>query len=258
MGMIAVGKVAADTIYLKSGGRIEGKIVYDDGKKIKVRTAGRATLVYDIETDVEKIEYDEKTGDDYLKRKSGVKGGKATDPFRPRGQGGELEEGENPYKDETEVTEEEELLIKVQIRNLKERQDNRYLVRAKNRLVTMGKKAGRFVLELLDSDKPKVRLRAVEILREIGYKPAVPDLISKALGDENPFTREAAIQALTNMTGEKFGFRAYDPGSLRAKAIEEWKAWWVEEEAKYLPEEPEETGEAKEGEKESSEEAEGE
>ena len=240
-GVAAGAPVVADTIYLKTGGIIEGKVYFNDGKKIKVKTAGRATLIFEL-SDVEKIVKDHRTGDDYLRRKSGVKGGKAHNPFGG-GKGGEadVEEGENPYEDTTELTPEEQDDIDVQIRNL-QRQDKRYRNRAKTRLTAMGYKAGRSVLKVLDSDMSASRQRAVEILRDINYKPATPRFIEKALSDESGFTRAAAIEALKRWTGKRFGYAPYDPLPMRQRTIANWQEWWREEEAKYVPEEPEEEG----------------
>ena len=244
-GLVLTARVTADTIYLKTGGVIEGKIFYNDGEMIKVRTAGSAIMIYDLKTQVERFEKDEKTGEDYLRRRSGVTGGKVHNPFGKKKAAAAEEEGENPYEDTTEVTPEEQEKINIQIRNLITRNDNRYLVRAVTRLKAIGYKAGRSLVapDIFGSSKAKVRLRIIQILQAINYKPAVPVLISRGLKDADGFARSAAIDALEVLTGERRGFRAHDPLSLREGSIGKWETWWQEEEAKYLPDEPPEEGE---------------
>ncbi|MCZ6602058.1 MAG: HEAT repeat domain-containing protein [Planctomycetota bacterium] len=240
VGLGAAGRVAADTIYLKTGGVIEGKIFYNKGGKIKVRTAGHAILVFDLETQVERFVKDEKDGSDYLKRTGGVKGAEAHNPFKKKaGATGTENDGENPYLDTTELTVEEEAAIKVQIAKL-QRTDNKNQIRAKTKLIAMGYKAGRLVQDGLTDPKPRTRQRTTEILQAIGYKPAVPTLISKALHDADGFARTAAIDALSALTGNTFSFRSNDPLNLRVQAIGKWEKWWAEEEAKYASEEEEE------------------
>lgn len=250
------GDAGADTITLKNGSVIEGKVFYKDDKKIKVRTAGRATMVFYL-SDVEKWEKDSKTGEDYIRRKSGVTGGEAHNPFKKKGKSAEgAGDGENPYEDTTELTQKEQDVIDVQIRNLA-RTDNKWQIRAKAKLIAQGYKAGKSVLDMTGDAKPRTRQRAIEILGAIGYKPGVPTLINKGLRDSDGFVRGASIDALEILTGSRYGFRANDPNPLRERALVKWESWWEEELVKYAPEEPpeEEGGETekKDGEEKKAE-----
>lgn len=229
----AVTAARADSIYLKNGNILEGKIVKSNEEKVWISLGGKAQIVVE-QSEIEKIERDEKDGDDYFKRKGGVRGRDGYNPYGKKGGGAGEESGENPYVDNEEVDEETQARIDILIRDLTTRQDNRFVVRAKNKLTAIGFPAGKSLVQVMGDPQPKVRQRIAEILRDIGYKPATPNLIGSYLGDENGFTRQASIEGLEKFTGKRFGYNPYDPLPVRERAVERWKAWWVEEEAKYL------------------------
>jgi predicted esterase len=64
---------------------------------------------------------------------------------------------------------------------------------------------------------------------------AVPALI-EALSDERASMREAAINALTDITARTMWYHFDDPPEKRAEAIEKWRKWWQEQKNSENPE----------------------
>lgn len=69
------------------------------------------------------------------------------------------------------------------------------------------------------------RLKAGKRLGELKAKEAIPHMIH-FLDDDDFGIRQAANEALIQITGQNFGFNPKDRGSVRAAVIEKWKDWY--------------------------------
>jgi len=72
-----------------------------------------------------------------------------------------------------------------------------------------------------DSENPAAKLYAIQ---EAGAKrdaAAVPDLIA-SLDSDDPAVRLFSIKALEEITGQRYGYSAYDPPHTRSVAVDRW------------------------------------
>lgn len=72
-----------------------------------------------------------------------------------------------------------------------------------------------------DSENPAAKLYAIHEAGEEHNAAAVPDLIS-SLDSDDPAVRLFSIKALEEITGERYGYSAYDPPQNRSVAIDRW------------------------------------
>ncbi len=74
------------------------------------------------------------------------------------------------------------------------------------------------------SASPAERVKAIARAARSGNRRSVP-LIVDRLEDEDKAVRMAAIAALSEMTGEDMGYRAFDGLAERNAAIGRWRRW---------------------------------
>jgi len=75
-----------------------------------------------------------------------------------------------------------------------------------------------------DSIQPAAKLYAIHAAGSTGDRSAVPRLIEQ-LDSDDPAVRMFAIEALERLTGQRLGYRAYDPPHRRAVSTERWRQW---------------------------------
>jgi hypothetical protein len=79
----------------------------------------------------------------------------------------------------------------------------------------------------IQSPDPAVRIRAIIHATRAKDAQATP-LIVDRLEDEDEAVRLVAIESLKKLTGNEFGYRAFDPPYVRSKAVERWRSWLKE------------------------------
>jgi len=117
------------------------------------------------------------------------------------------------------------------------RQRARNRVRAENRLRAMGTKAVPFLLPLLQASAPATRAAAMRILADSRDERIVEPAIAR-LRDDDPFVREAAIQALRRIAGHDLGYAPRGSDSTRAAAVARWERWWADRRAEAEKKKP--------------------
>ncbi len=90
-----------------------------------------------------------------------------------------------------------------------------------------------FIMPLLKDTDSFVRMVSVQALGDLGYKPAVPNLID-SLSDDRWTVREAARDALRTITGKNFGFDPTVREAEMKKKIDQWRSWWRREGDDFL------------------------
>jgi len=81
------------------------------------------------------------------------------------------------------------------------------------------------ILPLLGDPDLFVRMVVAQALGQLGAKTAVPDLIDR-LEDDSVTVREAAVIALRDITGRRFGFEPDAREADRRRRVEDWRSWW--------------------------------
>ena len=76
-----------------------------------------------------------------------------------------------------------------------------------------------------DLEGSDLHLERARTLLRLGDWSEIPALIS-GLRDERLFTRSLCIEALADVTHERFGFDPRGGASERSQAIERWQDWW--------------------------------
>ncbi len=56
-------------------------------------------------------------------------------------------------------------------------------------------------------------------------QPGIPKIIPR-LEDDDVAVRMAAVDSLRRMTGEDFGYVAWDDETTRRAAVAKWREWW--------------------------------
>ena len=91
------------------------------------------------------------------------------------------------------------------------------------------------VTALLRHKNINVAMEAAACAGAFRAESAVPALI-EALSDERASMREAAINALTDITARTMWYHFDDPPEKRTEAIEKWRKWWQEQNNSENPE----------------------
>ena len=89
-------------------------------------------------------------------------------------------------------------------------------------------------LEGLQSESPIIRMRSCARLERGAGIEAVPELLAK-LDDSDPAVRLVSHQALIKITGEDFGYRAWEAPLDRRESIEKYAKWWEEKAKQEVP-----------------------
>lgn len=225
----------ADTIHLKNGDVIEGKILTQDDKKVVIQIGALGKMTFTMDR-VEKIVKDDKVGGN----QGGVIKGRKRDPVPPKKtEPKKVDPKESPkgpakdcpYIDRSKIDPVADQRARSQIRRLTAKA--RFRNRGRNQLRNLGEKAGRPLVQALSNPSPVIRREAATLLGEIGYKPAVPKLIRGSLRDKDGTVREAGIQALRKLTQKNFRYFSNAVPRLREMALKKWDAWWAAEAKRY-------------------------
>ena len=78
-----------------------------------------------------------------------------------------------------------------------------------------------------------VRMVTAQALDTLQARLAVPSLIDR-LGDDTITVREAALIALRNITGQRFGYEPDARQADRDRKVDQWRAWWRREGDDFL------------------------
>jgi hypothetical protein len=258
--------VSADTVYLKNGAWIDGRVRARNDKILEVEIGKIGKIEIDI-TEVHEVEKNNRTGDDLtrqdakeLERLGLLK--EVQKPVALLDEGKETEDKEDKSDEKEDGKEDEEPekdakskktdkaddassseskgedldpalkeRIEQLIHDLK-RQKAQPRVRAERHLKAIGAPAVPFLLPLLEEESELTRIGAARLLSEIGDETAIEPCI-EALLDSNEHVREFANKTLEKVTHENFGFQAQASPRRREQARDKWRKWWDAEKAEY-------------------------
>jgi hypothetical protein len=231
----------ADTIKLKTGGKIEGIIIKEDAESVTIRIADIGTMVIKRKK-IEKITRDDKDGSIHLvdseEEKKIIEQEKARREKLEREFNKDKSEDkkEEPKPDEPapdvkdkdekplpEPTEEEARDIEYNIQRLGHRKLS-YRNNARAILVKFGAKALKSLFEALQSPGDWRRQFAAKAISEIGDKRAIKPLV-KALSNKSKWTRKEVNAALEKITGKDMGFNHEADEKDQEKAIKKWNKY---------------------------------
>jgi hypothetical protein len=241
--------VFADTVTLKNGGKMHGKVIEESEEEIVLRVADAGTITL-RKRDIASVQKDKK--DETIPPPSQLP--EEEKPSPPKEKPSEKPpEKEKPAPEETPKTEEEpeadpELKAKIDllIFRLGHRRTG-YESGAKAGLSKIGKPAVTALVKILKDGSDQQRRNAAELLGTISDKRAIEPLIN-ALSDPNKWVRQHAINSLSTLTNQTLGF-VYDASEAkRQEAVKKWQEWLAkkkEEEAKKKEEEKKKSEETK-------------
>ena len=89
------------------------------------------------------------------------------------------------------------------------------------------------LLPMLSDADVFVRMVTAQALDTLQARLAVPSLIDR-LGDDTITVREAALIALRNITGQRFGYEPDARQADRDRKVDQWRAWWRREGDDFL------------------------
>ncbi|MEE2941565.1 MAG: HEAT repeat domain-containing protein [Planctomycetota bacterium] len=89
------------------------------------------------------------------------------------------------------------------------------------------------LLPMLSDADVFVRMVTAQALDTLQARLAVPALIAR-LGDDTITVREAALIALRNITGQRFGYEPDARQADRDRKLEQWRTWWRREGDDFL------------------------
>jgi hypothetical protein len=239
LALFLPGIARADTIHLKNGDVIEGKILSQSEKEVVIQVGKTGSMTIAMRR-VERIVKDDKTGESHgggsiTGRKTPPK--EKEEPEKPKV---EPKDGPTvpkepakdcPYIDRSKVDPEAVAIAENYIGRLSSKP--KFRNRARNHIRALGEKAGRSLVRALDSPSPLIRKEVTRLLGEIKYKPAVPALIGKGLTDEDVYVRIEAVASLRGMTGKSFRYMPEGLPRIREEGLKKWKRWWEGEQKRY-------------------------
>lgn len=89
------------------------------------------------------------------------------------------------------------------------------------------------LLPMLTDPDVFVRMVTAQALDSLQARLAVPALIDR-LGDDTITVREAALIALRNITGQRFGYEPDARQADRDRKVDQWRTWWRREGDDFL------------------------
>ena len=86
--------------------------------------------------------------------------------------------------------------------------------------------ASKELLEIVNdsSEDDRVQVMAARYLADLGDRHAL-QVLAELLSSEDVYVRVDASLTLQDLTGQRFGFAAYDNSKRRAEVIDKWEAW---------------------------------
>jgi hypothetical protein len=242
-------RLHADTVYLKNGAWIDGRVRARNEKVLEIEIGKIGRMEIAIE-DIHEIEKNSRTGEEYaqkelaeLKRLGLVKDSKEPEEEK---KDGEAESGEKTEPETTGAPRtpsgprvrdgEDELppidpALKQRIEELVndlERHKAQYRVRAERHLKAIGPPALPYLIPLAKSKSELTRVAVMRLFHEIGDESVVEACIA-ALTDSNEFVRDLAGKTLQRVTDEDFGYQPEASPRRRELAQEKWRKWWASE-----------------------------
>lgn len=256
--MLWTGPIRGDTIHLRNGGLLEGKVLIESDWAVVVQLGlyARITLRPD---EILKIVEDKRDGSVYQQAKdSGIT---RSEFLRAPTKKVTIPSGELPAVDDSTITGGTDSAAESPVED-SATQDNPYLpvsledidpdmraeaffwltqltsrnnkahIRARTNLTRLGNEVIPLVAPFVDNELERVQLFAIPRIAAAAYKPAVPDLIG-ILMDEDESVRASTVSALQGLSSQNFGFDPAGDDGTRERAAALWDAWWGEEEGKY-------------------------
>lgn len=242
--------LVADTVYLKNGAWIDGR-VRAHGEKVVTIEIGRIGKLEIPITDIHKIEKNGRTGDHYevpsgdrkldITHVTGNDRNKKEKVYRqvdnkkkegrePEGEGGEnAEEGvkwESSFE-EADLDPKLKERIEALVKDL-DRQKSRYRVRAERHLKAIGPPCVPFILPLASSERGLTRIAVFRLFHDFGDDRVV-DRCIEGLLDSSEYVRSYAKKALKRITQQSFGYIPSAAPRRRELAQKKWVKWWAGE-----------------------------
>ncbi|MFH1421627.1 MAG: HEAT repeat domain-containing protein [Planctomycetota bacterium] len=230
--------VSADTVTLKNGGKLHGKVIMETEKEVVIEVAGSGTITIP-KKDYISVEKNEKDAE--IPKTSWVTEDKPTEPQK---EPAETTPGEEPLKpEEKPISPELKAKIDELIFQLSHRKAS-WRSNAKAELAKIGKPAVDALIIALKQGTLWQRQAAADLLGTIGDKKAIEPLIG-ALSDQDTLVCKGAVSSLSSLTNQDFAVDHKSPPAERQEAVDKWKKWLEkkkqeEEESKNPPQQPEE------------------
>ena len=251
--------LAADTVYLKNGAWIDGRVRARNDKVLEVEIGKIGRIEIDV-AEVHEIEKNNRTGDDITRQdarelerlgllKEVQKPVALIDDDKAKAEKDDEKKDEEPEKsakaekdDKGEKDdaapsdakgEDVDPALKERIEQLihdLKRQKAQPRVRAERHLKAIGAPAVPFLAPLLQDESELTRISAARLLSEIGDETIIEPCI-EALLDSNEHVRELANKTLEKVSHESFGFQAQSSPRRRELARDKWRKWWESEKA---------------------------
>jgi len=247
--------LSADTVYLKNGAWIDGRVRARTDKVLEVEIGKIGKIEIDV-AEVHEIEKNNRTGDDITRQDTREleRLGLLKDVQKPAAliadekepvEKDDEKEAKEPEKDakadekaadahpSDSKGEEIDPALKERIEQLihdLKRQKAQPRVRAERHLKAIGAPAVPFLTPLLEDESELTRIAAARLLSEIGDETVIEPCI-EALLDSNEHVRELVNKTLEKVTHENFGFQAQASPRRRELARDKWRKWWEAEKA---------------------------
>ena len=249
--------ICADTVYLKNGAWIDGRVRARTDKILEVEIGKIGKIEIDV-AEVHEIEKNNRTGDDITRQdarelerlgllKDTQKPVPVLDDEKEPAEKDDDKEAKEPEKDAKAEKDEKsddappsdskgeeiDAALKERIEQLihdLKRQKAQPRVRAERHLKSIGAPAVPFLTPLLEDESELTRIAAARLLSEMGDETVIEPCI-EALLDSNEHVRELANKTLEKVTHENFGFQAQASPRRRELARDKWRKWWESEKA---------------------------
>ncbi len=264
--------VRADTVYLKNGEWIDGKVSIKTNAFVELQIGDIGKIELPVE-EIHSIERNSRTGgraaETYVEPKGkaevlrgkGSEAGKSAagdkkdskDASKTEGEGAKL--SKVPTKTDPSLADEPKDVaadddadsapkevpidpdLKARILELVanlERQRSRERVQAERHLEAIGPPSIPYLLPLSKSENDLTRTAVMRLFHSFGDDRVIEPAIAGLL-DDNEYVRDYAGKALKRITGEDFGFQAGASPRRREASHRKWTSWW-EAEKKSLEE----------------------
>jgi hypothetical protein len=243
--LLVWGILLADTVTLRNGGKLHGKVIKESEEEIVLRITDIGTMTL-RKRDVVSVQKDQTDATAPPPSQVTEEEKPAPAEEKPAEKASGKEEPANKEQPTTKQADEKEAEpdpeLKAQIDELIQQLALRrtgYRSNAKAKLAEIGKPAVSALIKILKEGTDWQREGAAELLGTIGDKRATEPLIN-ALPDTNEFVRKNAIDSLSTLTNQTLDFVYDAPEADRQEAVKKWQEWLAkkkEEEAKKKEEE---------------------
>jgi hypothetical protein len=260
LAAISLTSLRADTVYLKNGAWIDGRVRSRNDKVVEIEIGKIGKMEINVE-EIHEIEKNNRTGDETYDRTKEEKDGVESGVFRLTREGkrvtAEKKDGSRSSEDDaadadgpeskdrrpdgakdkggpdpkasSKIDPELKARIEQLVQDL-ERQKTQVRVRAERHLKAIGSPALPFLIPLAKRDSDLTRIAIQRLFSEFGDESVIETLID-SLSDSSEYVRDLANKSLQRITHEDFGFQAQATPRRRENAQEKWKKWWDGEKA---------------------------